>query len=283
MIPCDIISLVYHIREFISKMQRLFNIFLGILFLALFAPIANAKDVKFIQISDLQFSLNEKSVENYDNAIKKINETKDIDFVIFTGGNLAYSDEDLLKKFLKMSKKIKYPYYIQIGTNDCQKNQGITKDEYKKLLNKYSKRRYKSFNYYVKKDDLLFVFVDGSKQFIPTTGYYKTETVQWLDKTLTKFSNRRVVIFQYFPLYNSDLTVNSNLYKPDIYFDVLKKHKNVIAIFSSSNLDSYDLYSDNVLYSTAKPAKLNSSIFKEVFLNSDVKGTYEIYSKNVSF
>ncbi len=265
-------------------MQRLFNIFLLIICLCFFVPLTEAKEIKFIQISDLSFNSDENSVENYKKAVNKINKTKDLDFVVFTGGNLAFSNADLLKEFLKISKKIKRPYYIQIGTSDCQKNQGITKEKYIKLLNKYSNRHYKSFNYVVKKGNVVLVFVDGSKQFIPTTGYYKADTVIWLDKVLTKYEDKNIVIFQYFPLYKADATVNTHLHKPDIYFDVLKKHKNVIAVFSGAlNGTFYDVYEDNVLHSTAKPAYVNSSNYKEIYLNDNDGGKYEIYMKDVDF
>ena len=271
-------------REFISKMQRLFNIFLILLGMCFLIQSVEAKEMKFIQISNLQFGADEKSIENYSTAIKKINKTKNIDFVVFTGGNLAYSDEDLLKEFLKMSKKLKYPYYIQIGPSDCQKNQGITKETYINILNRYSKHHYKSFDYTVKKDDVILAFVDGSKQYIPTTGYYRTNTVTWLDKVLTKYENKNVLIFQYFPLYKSDLNINTHVYKPDIYFDVLKKHKNVLAIFSSSvDLKGYDVYNDDILYSTAPSAYSNTPTYKEIFLSDDNGTGYEIYTKNVEF
>ena len=49
-----------------------------------------ADDMRFVQVTDTLFSKsNPASVEMLKNLVKKINSTKDVDFVVFTGNNIA--------------------------------------------------------------------------------------------------------------------------------------------------------------------------------------------------
>ena len=51
-------------------------------------------------------------------------------------------------------------------------------------------------NYAFTKNGIVFIVVDGAKEVIPTpSGYYKPETLTWLDNQLKKYDNKKVVIF----------------------------------------------------------------------------------------
>ena len=128
--------------------------FLKILILAVcffnFTLSVNAKDWKFIQVTDLNYQNNPTSIENFNNLIKSINETKDLDFVVFTGDNIKKSDKSDMKDFFKKAKKINVPYYVQFGDTDCSRN-ALRKSDAQKLLSRNSFYRIRNFNYAVAK------------------------------------------------------------------------------------------------------------------------------------
>lgn len=267
-------------------MKIFFNILVAFASILVFASDCIAKDVKFIQVTDLHFSTDEKAVENYERAINKINNTKELDFVVFTGDNIDKSNIDSLKNFLQMSSKINVPYYIEIGNHDCFRSAGVSKKDYLKFVNKYRFKNIKSFNYTVKYGDLVFVFLDGMKEIVPSTsGYYRQDTLQWLDKVLTKNKNKNVVIFQHFPIFDSPGNANHNLYKASEYIELLKKHNNVLGIFAGHYHRNIELISEdgNYVNIVTPPAKLNSSEYREVYLIDIDNGKYEIYSNVVKF
>lgn len=246
-----------------------------------------AKDVKFIQITDLKIMPDDGSINNYLHAIEKINNTKNLDFVVFTGDNLGGPNEDLLKLFIYLTFKIKRPYYIEIGDKDCFRSVGLDKKVYLKYANGYKiLHRKKSFNYLVKKGNFVFVFVDGVKENIPSkNGYYREDTVKWLDKVLTKNRNKSVIIFQHFPLFDLQENSSSNLYKADMYKDMLKKHNNVKAIFAGHYMVNMEKKSEdgNIDYFVTAPAQNGYSTYREVNLIDSGNKNCEIYTQLVKF
>ena len=177
-----------------------------ILIIALFISINTsfAKDIKIIQVSGVEFSGNNNSIEQLNKLIKSVNNDSKVDFVVFTGDNIKQSNSELLKAFLKSVNKLKVPYYIEIGDKDCFKAGGLSKEEYIKIVNKNSKLHLKSFNYTTKKENIVFIFLDGAKEFMPSAnGYFKNDTIAWLDKKLNKIEKnkkQKVIIFQHFPI-----------------------------------------------------------------------------------
>lgn len=202
-----------------------------------------AKDIKFVQITDSHFSMSGKDYTQAEvggssgvlnKTIKDINSISNIDFVVFTGDNIDQADEAELKKFLKTANKLKYPYYVVIGNHEVFKSQNLNKKEYMKIVSKYSKNcRHKSANYVFEKDGIVFMVVDGAKEIIPgPAGYFKKDTLKWLDKKLTQYRCSKVVIFQHFPIVEPYYNRTHTTYNREAYEEVLKKHNNVIAIFS---------------------------------------------------
>ena len=195
------------------------------------ALISQAKDLRFIQVAEAQYS-----PENKDSVIKcidDINTLKKVDFVVFTGDNIAAARKEYLKDFLKEVKKLKFPVYIVIGDRDVSKEKKLNKETYREEV-------FKSLgfgqslkpNYTFRKNGIVFIVADGAKEFVTApNGYYKQNTVDWVDKQLIKNQKHKVIILQHFPLVDSDTPAN-NTYKSEIYKDMLAKHTNVTAIIA---------------------------------------------------
>ena len=196
---------------------------------------ANAGEIKFVQVTDNHYSVyNPYSGEVLKAAVNDINAQNNISFVVFTGDNIDSSKEENLRGFLKIIKDLNVPYYIVIGNHDVFKSNGVSKKRYMELVRQSNWFRGSSSpNYVFKRGEFVFVVVDGAKETIPGTGgYYRPKTLEWVDKQLTKYKKKKVVIIQHFPILPPTESKTHRVYQVETYFDVLKKHDNVIAIIS---------------------------------------------------
>lgn len=272
-------------------MKRLFNLTLTLILLAfLVTPCVFAKDIKFIQITDSHFSHTKKNptqqeVETSESTLIKtvddINSISNVDFVIFTGDNIDTANSDDLKAFITIANKLKYPYYMVIGNHEVFKSQHFEKKDYMKMVDKYSKNcHYKTPNYVFEKNGLFFVVVDGAKEVIPgPAGYFKNDTLKWLDKTLTKYKNRKVVIFQHFPIVEPYYNRTHTTYNKQAYEEILKKHTNVISIISGHYHANGENMVDGVYHISTPALVVPPHNYKIIELTGDAKKGYNIYTQ----
>ena len=189
------------------------KIFLTIITLLFIQTITNAATIKFVQVTDSHYIANNQyRSEILQKAINNINDEKDIAFVVFTGDNI--------------------PYYLVIGNHDVFKNNGLSKKHYLEIVKDNNCfYKYKTPNYVFKKNGFVFIVLDGAKEIIPgSNGYYKENTLKWLDKQLTKHKNDPVIIFQHFPVVMAKEIPSHSVYKKENYLDVIDKHDNVISV-----------------------------------------------------
>lgn len=249
-----------------------------------------AKDLKFIQVTDSHFSPNginysqrdvEQSKGVFEKTIDDINSIPDVDFVVFTGDNIDQSNDTDLKGFLKIANKLKAPYYIVIGNHEVFRSQHFTKKDYMKVVRKYSKNcRPKGANYVFEKNGFVFLVVDGTKEVIPgPAGYYKKDTLKWLEKQLTHYEDSNVIIFQHFPIEPPYYNRTHATYNVEDYKKILKEHKNVIAIFSGHYHANGEKMVDGI-YHVSTPALVASPHdYKVVEITGNNKKGYNVYTQ----
>lgn len=260
-----------------------------ILILTLFISINTsfAKDIKVIQVSSMEFAGNNNSIEQLNKFVQSVNKDSKVDFVVFTGDNINKSNPELLKGFLKYVNKLKVPYYIEIGDKDCFKAGGLSKEEYIKIVNKNSKLHLKNFNYKTKKENIVFIFLDGAKEFMPSgNGYFKNDTIAWLDKNLNKIEKnkkQKVIIFQHFPIIKLNKASLSNTYNTEMYEKILSEHNNVLAIFSGHLKTSVETEKDGILHYITNYASGANAVYREIYIINDKKNNYEIYTIEVPY
>lgn len=200
---------------------------------------ASADNIKFVQIADAHVSASsEYSQKVLKSAVDDINSQQGISFVVFTGDNINNPTEENLRTFVKIASKLKVPYYVAVGNHDVYKSKDMSKVRYYEILREshllYPQR---ASNYEFHKDGFIFLVVDGAKEVIPgAVGYYKKDTLAWLDKILSQNSKKSVIIFQHFPVEYPDGAENRlkthKTYKVEDYRAVLEKHHNVLAVVS---------------------------------------------------
>ncbi len=215
---------------------------LTLFFILLFQTAAIALDsaIKFVQVTDTHFdSKNSYSGEVLKRTVQDINRLKDVSFVVFTGDNLNNPNAEDLDDFIKIINKLKAPYYLVIGNHDVFKSKNLSKERYNEIVRENNIFWFhRKWNYLFRKKGYTFIVVDGAKEIIPgAVGYYRADTLEWLDKQLTKNQKKPVIIFQHYPIIDAPEFGSSRLkthrtYQPEKYFDMLDLHDNVIAIIS---------------------------------------------------
>lgn len=229
--------------------------FIALCTLMLFISGAYAKDFKFIQVSDVRYSINDENVA-FKNMIEAINKQKNVEFVVFTGDNIIKADKSNLEGFIKEAKKLKMPFYIVLGDRDVNKYKDLSKKQYCSFLKKHI-HNYKSENpnYIFEKKGWLFIVADGSKDVIPgTAGYYKDDVIEWIDKTLESNNGKNAIIFQHFPVVHPETREFYLTYKAEEYKNMLEKHSNVKAVITGHFDVNKEENVNGILHiSTSKP------------------------------
>ena len=201
---------------------------------------AIAENIKFAQVTDVHLSKNnEYSKKVLESAVNDINNQDGISFVVFTGDNIDQAKEDDLRVFFKIVNKLNVPYYVVIGNHDVYKYGGLSKAKFMEIMKREKMLLYqRKPSYKFSKNGFDFYIVDGAKEMIPgASGYFRKDTVSWIDKQLTKNSKKTSIIFQHFPLVlppnsGSHRYKSHRTYKGEEYLAVLEKHDNVLAVVS---------------------------------------------------
>jgi len=211
----------------------------------------SAAEIKFAQVADVHYMTeNENGTRVLEKTIEDINAQDDLSFVVFTGDNIDSAKPHYLKEFVKIINKLDIPYYLVIGNHDVFKNGGLSKEKYIEIIHDnnffYGPRKP---NYVFKKNGFVFIIVDGAKEVIPgTIGYYKKDTLEWLDKNLVKYKNQPVVIMQHFPLIEPKPTRSHKTHEAEVYLDLLKKHDNVVALLSGHYHLNNEIMQDGIYH-----------------------------------
>jgi len=211
-------------------MNKFFSLILSLLFLT---SAANALDMRFIQVDGVMY--NSENEKNLTNIIEKINKEKNVDFVVFSGNNLSKPKKDYLESFVNIAKDLNTPFYFIVGNKDVNKQKNLSKFEYFEFLRKNAKshKKIKNSNYVFEKNKIIFIVLDGAKEVIPSSsGYYKTETLNWLEKQLMKYENKNVIILQHFPIVPPTENEIYYTYKSEDYLQLLLNYDNVKAVVS---------------------------------------------------
>ena len=192
-----------------------------------------AKDLRFIQITDVRYSKQNNS-ETLKKVIKDVNKQKNASFVVFTGDNIEKPDIQNLKDFIAEAKKLNKPFYAIIGDKDVNKHKDLSKKDYQNILRKKVRNiKAKETSYVFEKEGVVFFVVDGAKDVIPgTNGYYKDDVVEWVDANLDLYNNKNIVILQHFPLLAPEDNEGYATFKPQKYIEALEKHTNVKAVIT---------------------------------------------------
>ena len=244
----------------------------------IFSLQSNAAAVKFVQVTDVH--INRYNIEHLSSFVKEINHYNDIDFVVFTGDNIDNPNIDDLENFLSEIRKIKFKTYVLIGNHDVFKYKNLDKVLYMKTVKKYLGAYHSDKpNYVFIKNGVVFIAMDGVKEVIPApNGYYRESELEWLEKTLNKYHDKKVVILQHFPLIETNVE-GHNTYARETYLELLKRHNNVMAVISGHYHKNKEEKINNVYHIVTKNFS-NNRYYKIIEIDTDSDMIYTILKDN---
>lgn len=245
--------------------------FLFVLVFLLSANITLADTLIFAQVTDVHLPAKTKqpiikrdythSEDNLRCAIRKINSDNNIQYVFFTGDSVDRSYKDLYEKFFGIANYLNKPYYVCLGNHDVNSPGGLNKTETLKIIQKLSRYHQYYPNYCIElNNDFIAIMLDGTNDYVPDTrGYFNKSTLQWLKNVLEENKDKKVIIFQHFPIVEP---ADGNLYtklhqvrNKHALISTLKKHGNVKMIVSghyhkSGEFEKYGIkhYSTSALF-----------------------------------
>jgi 3',5'-cyclic AMP phosphodiesterase CpdA len=221
---------------------------------------SSTSSLKFAQLSDTHFytgtdnttyKMIGRSGELLDDAIEQINETPNINFVMFTGDLIDKPFEKELSAFLPYTEKLNAPWYFAFGNHDTMVGGYLNPKLYMELVNKYNK------NYKFEKTYYSFVPQKGYKAIVldsiirerlTSNGRLGDEQLQWLDNELKNSQKDTVLIFMHVPILEPFNSPNHRLEDADKVEEILNKYKNPIAIFQGHYHVAKITQKGNVVY-----------------------------------
>jgi len=264
------------------------KILTGILFgiLICFSAVTYADQLKFVQVTDDHLSVNgsddrgrdiSNSVQTVEDAVKSINNIKDLDFVMFSGDNINTAEQSNLIKFCEITKKLIKPYYIGIGNHDVFTG-SLSKTQYFEIVKQYNKNQKTTDSeyYFFPDKNFIVIVMDGVIQMIPSNhGCYNDADLEWLDETLTKYANKKAIIVQHFPVIEPNENKSHKLRNPQPYLDLLTTHKNVIAVLSGHYHCAKVTLQDNIYHISSPALVQDPAQYRVVEINYDPKTLFQ--------
>ena len=216
-----------------------------------------ASTLKFAQVSDIHYQPkapeNEKSfklkyytMKILDDALKQIDEDKDVKFILVTGDAAdkpIAEDFDYMYKYLNAHSP--RPWYYQLGNHDVSPK-GLKRADQMKLLYDNGQKQFKDKTYYSfkPKRDMVFIGVDATYDNKSTPqGYLPPEQIKYIDKVISQNPKDVVVIFLHHPLTYPAKASDHNVVNDFAIKEMLKKHDNPILIlgghFHACKIEQY--------------------------------------------
>ena len=243
----------------------------------------NASDLKFAQVSDVHFStrnvnttfkLTAESPRLLDDVVSQINETPDIDFVMFTGDLIDKSYEKELTAVLPHVEKLKYPWYFVFGNHDPCVGGYLTKKLYIDILRNHNK------NFTTTKPYYSFVPQKGYKVIgldsiidtrITSNGQIDAEQLKWLDEELKNSKKDIVLIFLHVPVVEPFPSETHRLLNAGEVQAVIEKYSNPIAVFQGHYHANKITQHNNVLYVSSPALVSYPNAFRIISIKNEKK------------
>lgn len=268
----------------------------GVMFLGLRGYSASGNNITFAQISDAHYSsakintsyrLTAESGELLADAVSQINETPNIDFVMFTGDMINTPYQKELMKFLAYANQLRYPWYAVFGNHDICIGGYLSKQLYLDILNGHNKNFSFSKPYYSfspKKGYKVIGLDSVIDTKITCNSQIDEEQLKWLDKQLSKSSNDVVLIFVHGPLVEPLHSKNHATLNADEVLKVINKYKNPIAIFSGHYHTTKITQMGNVLHVSTPSLVSYPNAFRIVKINNQKNKTiFDIYFRETRY
>lgn len=232
-------------NTFFEFLSNVIMLFLFVVITAWGIQITNAATttLKFAQISDAHYSshginngyrMSKESPDLLDDAIRQVNATQNIDFVMFTGDLINVPFERELTSALKHIN-LNAPWYFVFGNHDTCVGGFLTKKVYMKILSAKNKNLRNKSSYYTfsPKAGYKVIALDTIiTSRLTANGRIDDEQVAWLKKELAKSNNETIIIFTHVPIIEPFSSPSHKLLNDKEIYDLLKAQDKPILVFS---------------------------------------------------
>ena len=217
-------------------------------------------NLKFAQVSDVHYSNFEKDTpykllsetgELLNDAINQINDSPNIDFVMFTGDLINKPIQDQLMCFIKYANLLNSPWYAVLGNHDISHKGTLNKKLFFDILNGHNPNFNFTNSYYsfVPKKGYKVIGLDTIIDYKMTSqGEVSEEQLKWLKKELDSSKGNIVIIFTHVPLIEPFPSENHRLKNSYELKLLLKKYDNPIIVCSGHYHATKIFQEYNVLY-----------------------------------
>ncbi len=200
-------------ESFFSKTINFFATLLIAYFIGTQVIGATGNTLRFAQISDVHLATDEqntsyKMLENskelFEDAVKQVNVTPALDFVMFTGDMVNMPKTSQMMEFISVAKNINVPWYIAIGNHDVDFDGKFTKSQVLKLIGGHNLTFNEQKPYYAFKPQkgykaiVLDTMIDSR---VTSNGELPKEQLDWLDKEVAQTPDKDVILmFSHVPV-----------------------------------------------------------------------------------
>lgn len=165
-------------------------------------------------------------------AINQVNNIKNVDFVVFTGDMINHPSKPLFEKFLKKANELKFPWFCTTGNHDLSAK-NLSKQDFIDMLKKNTGLNSDKTYYSLKKENFVFLFMDGTDEINNTAnGFFTRDELSWLETRLKANSGSYIVIFQHYPVVEPFKSNSHKVLNSDKYLEIIDKYENVIAVIT---------------------------------------------------
>ena len=221
---------------------------------------ANSSNLKFAQISDVHlstfeadtpFKLLTSTCDLFDDAISQVNNTPNVDFVMFTGDMINRPLQNELMCFIQHANLLTPPWFAVYGNHDIAPMGTFTKKMVFDIINGHNKNFCYRTPYYsfTPKKGFKVIGLDTIIDYRKTSqGEIPDEELCWLKDELDNSKGDVVIIFTHVPIiepYPSEKHRLINSYEVKL---LLKKYDNPIIICSGHYHTTNIIQESNVLY-----------------------------------
>ena len=263
-----------------NKFSKFFKYFLLLAFvMTSFACPILAKEIRIVQFSDIHLDTKnpDKKVRKFAQSVpmlqKAIFKTNILapNIVVFSGDMVNKPLESEFDVFMKNAKKLTPRFYPVFGNHDVGVGGGLSKAI---LISKINQNcpwlKLEKPYYYVIRDEYIFIFLDGTTdKAITSIGTFSQENLNFLDKTLTEYADKKAIIVQHFPLITPFKSLSHEISNKEEYFKILDKHNNVIMVLAGHYHSANSTVRNNVLHVTTPSMIEYPHGFRYLTVNSE--------------
>ena len=138
------------------------------------------------------------SIRIFEDVVSQLNSTDELDFILFGGDNFDNSEKGVtdLDEFLRLTEKLKTPYYIQFGNREAAslpKDDPLSKEQF---AQKFQGHGFNGDSFWWSDSPIKNVTVLGLDTSVEgrNNGAIPNEQLKWIKKEIAIYSNDFVII-----------------------------------------------------------------------------------------